>query len=629
MKEDIDRLISDTDEEIEKLKILKDKQEELKQLQNNIGIGKNRKKKISLKTTPRIRKLTASLIVFCMIMSVAVMFVSRVEAANPVVVYTDPANDGRFADTNDGAGVSWTVNVSDADTNLQWVKLYANDSGSWVLFYDSGALGGVAYHNVSGQNGNWTGSWTEYYWNISANDGTTHDTTYSFTTGYQWGDPQMAHLDDVNAYSMGSAIYKNATGEYYMALHDNTGYDVEVMTSNTATNWSLVSSTLTTIDSSIQSYYPMGVWGWFTYNNEPAFFYCDAGNTGYWTIAHYDGSSWTTTSTGISGGSYNPGWMNHQASIGADIVYYNGQWQIVCGVSSPDDFYMRLYHYSGTPWSTWSGITYFDSVYVEGSEQTLYSPSLVVFNGTLHLIYRDSGDDLHWETYDGASWTDKGDIEANIATGSMVKDPVNNQIVCVYINSSGDIVYRVTDNLTSWSEPHLVFAKDYTFAYPHLEYIDQRLVIGVSYNIRGNYNVYTISSPSYSSKALGLNQTLNRIQWPDASPGDTNVNSTVFSMKNLDNRDIKTITWHFEDIGEITNASNIKLWTNMSGAWTNIGTTGADGNIATLDISGLMNGGGEWIPGQTIYWKAEILAVGDISEDIHSTDEDIFYKITF
>ena len=161
MKEDIDRLISDTDKEIEKLKILRDKQEELKQLQNNIGIEKNRKKKISLKTTPRIRKLTASLIVLCMIMSVAVVFVNRVEAANPVIVYTDPANGGRFADTSDGDGVSWTVNVSDADTNLQWVKVYANDSGSWVLFYDSGALGGVAYHNVSGTNGNWTGSWTE------------------------------------------------------------------------------------------------------------------------------------------------------------------------------------------------------------------------------------------------------------------------------------------------------------------------------------------------------------------------------------------------------------------------------------------------------------------------------------
>lgn len=150
-----------------------------------------------------------------------------------------------------------------------------------------------------------------------------------------------------------------------------------------------------------------------------------------------------------------------------------------------------------------------------------------------------------------------------------------------------------------------------------------------SYNLRGNYNIYTMSSPDYSGSATGLNYTLNRIQWPDASPGDTNVNSTIFSLKNLDNRDIKTIMWHIDDLGEITSNANFEMWTNMSGSWASIGTTDATGNITTLDISGEMAGGGEWEPGMNTWWKLEILAVGSVSEDIHSCDESIYYRVTF
>lgn len=612
---DIDKQIAEAEEKIEKLKALKAKQEELKQLESELVTDKEPSKKISkiqkikpIRISSRARKVAVSLLICSMLLTVSIFFTTRVEAADPVVVYADPDDDGLFADTNDGDGVNWVVNVSDTDNDIVQVVLTENSSGTWSVFYDSGALGGVAYHNTSDQNGNWTGSWTKYWWNISVKDATWHNTTYSFTTAYQWGDPQMAVLDDVKAFGY-SVPYKNATGDYFLWC-DGDGIDVKF--SDTGTNWSLESKS--DVTSGLHTYCA------FTYNNHPSvLYYVDL----YLYYAAWNGSSWNSGSTGIK-----------QRTVyhtrGADIIYYDGQWQLISAYSHYIGVtdYLRLHHYFGTPYNSWTQGLQFDQIVDEAWD---YFPSVALLNGILHLVYRDTSGDSHWQTYDGASWTDRGDIEADIGNGcSMAKDPVNQQLVCTYINGAGDLVYRTTNNLTAWSTNHTILSKGaYTIQYPHVEYIDHSLVNTISYNLRGNYNIYTINSPGYSGRISGLNYTLNRIQWPDASPGDTHINSTVFSLKNINNRSIKTITWHFEDIGEIANASNIEMWTNMSGAWTSIGTTGADGNIATLDISGLMAGGGEWIPGQTIYWKAEILAVGSVSEDIHSCDESIYYKITF
>jgi len=342
------------------------------------------------------------------------------------------------------------------------------------------------------------------------------------------------------------------------------------------------------------------------------------------------------TSTGIIG----RGYYHYSASdyyrcgMGTAIQYYDGIWQLVTGSATATSGKWYLSWYTGTPLNTWTKQSDFESGSHTGSagvNQDVYSPALAVLNGTMHLTYRDDGHDLRWQTYDGASWTDKGDVEVDIGLAStMIKDPVNDQLVCIYVNGAGDLVYRVTNNLTSWSDSHLIFTSGTsTIQYPHAEFIDGRISVSFSYNLRGNYNVYTISAPDYSTSTSGLETQYNRIQWPDAAPGDTNVNSTIFSLKNIDNRSIDTITWHFEDIGSITAASNVEVWTNMSGAWTSIGTCDASGNITILDISTLMAGGGEWIPGQTIYWKAEIQAIGSVVEDLHSTDEDIYYRITF
>ena len=609
----IDKQIIEAEEKIEKLKTRKEKKELPK-----------------MSISSRTRKVIVVLLIGFMLIVAPLLFVNRVIAANPVVVYTSPVNEGKFAETNDGDGITWIVNVSDGDSDIAKVVLMENSSGTWSVFYDSGALGGVAYHNTSGFNGNWTGSWVKYWWNISVNDGSWHNTTYSFTTAYQWGDPQMAVLDDAGTLTY-PVMFKNNTGDYYLWYNRNAVNRFK--TSDTGTNWSLEPTEATAWGT---YYYPSSA---FTYDNYPYFLFVKS--DWYLYSAHWDGSSWTTSSTGIDqfvGNAWD------YSSLLADCIYYNGVWSMVAGYAGTNCY---LYFYTGTFPSSWTYVATLDTGYQfstgDGRRMSLWYPSLAVFNGTLHLIHKDDGCNLAWQTYNGVSWTDKGQIGGDsldmgggtdigyIQYGSsMVKDPINQQLVCAYINNAGDLVYRTTDNTTSWSDSQLILSKGaYDIRTSRIEYIDHRLVISFSYNLRGNYNIYTISSPGYSGDVSGLNYTYNRIQFPDAAPGDTFVNSTIFSMKNIDNRDIKTITWHFEDIGEIANASNIRMWTNMSGAWTSIGTTGADGNIATLDISGLMAGGGEWIPGQTIWWKAEILATGAVNEDIHTCDESIFYKVTF
>ncbi|GAI05091.1 unnamed protein product, partial [marine sediment metagenome] len=345
------------------------------------------------------------------------------------------------------------------------------------------------------------------------------------------------------------------------------GSSVDVKNSTTGTNWSLEPK-------SADVHAGSGVSGGFTYNNMPYVMYISGE---YHYSSHWNGTAWISASTGITGHRYSPPY--HYYHYGADAIYYDGLWNLVCG----DPVLHPLRHFTGSFPSTWSVV---QELEVGGGATAQWYPGLAILNGTLHCTYRNYGSDLHWQTYDGAAWTDKGDIELDIGVScTMVKDPVNQQLVCVYVNGAGDLVYRTTDNLTAWSDNHTILSKgSYTIRNPHVEFIDSRLVVSFSYNLRGNYNIYTISAPDYSGRISGLNYTLNRIQWPDAAPDDTHVNSTVFSLKNINNRNITTITWHFEDIGEITAADNFKVWTNMSGAWSNLSTCDVSGNVTTLDI---------------------------------------------
>lgn len=498
------------------------------------------------------------------------------------------------------------------------------------MFYNSGSLGGVAYHNTSGENENWTGSWTAYWWRICGNDGAWTNTTYSFTTAYQWGDLQTTVMDEddiQNTY--GSLMYKNASGEYYLFY----GYDdFKCKKSTTGTNFSLLSEYATIKAGGIDErpYHA------FTYGGDIYVSFNDYASE-YTYKSSDSGVTWAQVETHVTYTAECSGVCSYSTGMGDDMIYYDGNWQWIRGMAwvSGQSSFTALEWYYGTidPWSfTDSGTDLYVTGAHVGTFTAYYFPSAEILNGILHVVYCDVPNTFGWYTYDGVSWTNKGTIEANIAGGvcSMVRDYTNNQLVAIYVDGSDDLVYRVTDNTTSWSDSHLIYSGVTTdYGGVRADFIDDRIVINLKHNRRGIYNQYIISSPDYSKTISGLNATYNRIQWPDASPGDTNVNCSVFSLKNIDNRSIKTITWHFEDLGEITKASNFEVWTNMSGAWASIGVCDASGNVTTLDISGEMAGGLEWIVGQTTWWKIEILAVGAVNEDIHTTDEDIYYKITF
>ena len=133
-----------------------------------------------------------------------------------------------------------------------------------------------------------------------------------------------------------------------------------------------------------------------------------------------------------------------------------------------------------------------------------------------------------------------------------------------------------------------------------------------------------ITAPDYTEVTSGINTTLNRIQFPDAIPNQQHVNSTVFAIKNINDRAIENITWHVGDIGDIQTASNVKVWSNMSGTWQSW-SVGSDQNTSEIDISAVK--GSEWQPGETLYWKLEILDIGSVPEDLHANDEDIWYIV--
>jgi len=590
--------------------------EEFMELMRSLNERPSReKKKITFNLPPIVKKVTPVGIAFLLIGAVILNILPSILAATPTVNYISPSNNAEFIDVVPGDGVNYTVNVTDSDGNLERVVLQDNASGSWVTFYDSSSLGGVSYHNHSGTNSHWKGSWQKYYWKVCAYDGAWTNLTYSFTTEYVFGEPQLVFGDfrpsqnDMDS----SIIYKNNT-DYYL-LVGNTSVNAK-RTNNKALDWCRKAK-----EDVASGGYPYNA---FTYNNIPYVYYYD----GYLRYAWYNSTAgaWQTGSTGVNqhihhcdpAGCKWGEWWN--TAYGADVKYYNGQYCLVAGYDNDLRFYT-----SDNPLHTFvnqytlsapSGHTYY------------YMPSLTLKEGKLIVTYKDSGSDLHWKTYDGVNWVDKGDIEIDIGTtSSMVKDPVNDQLVLVYENGTGILVYRTLTNITDgWSESHLIFSpvsgKD--IRYPHVSYIDRRLIITFAYNLRGNYNIYSISAPDYTMTLSGLNETYNRIVFPDATPTATHVNSTVFAIKNINDRDILNITWHVSNIGDITAPNNVKVWTNMSGSWVGY-LVGSDGNTSKIDISALK--GSEWQPGETTYWKLEILDMGGVAETLHATDEDIYYWV--
>ena len=524
----------------------------------------------------------------------------------PAISYASPSDGATFVDVVPGEGVNWTVNVTDSDGDLQRVRLLSNSSGSWQVFYDSGSLGGVSYHNASGVNPNWTGSWKTYYWRIACYDGSWTNYTYSFTTEYVFGQPHLIFGDFRHALQNDittSVVYKH-NNVYYLWV-SNASIDAK-RTDSEALDWyGKPKEDVTTGDL---------VYNAFTYNNIAYIYY--RGNLLRYAWYNSTAGIWQTGSTSID-----QVW-DYGRVAGADVKYYDGKY-CLCAVGK--SVYVSAYVYF-VFYTSNNPLNSFEFGQILEEDGYGYMPSLAIKDGKLILVYRDKGADLHWQVYDGVNWIDKGVIELDIGTPSMVKDPVNDQLVLVYENKSHALVYRVLTNITSgWSEPHAIFipSDNEDISNPHASYIDRRLIITFAYNRRGNYNIYMICAPDYSSIS-GLNYTYDRIVFPDATPTSTHVNSTVFAIKNINDRPILNITWHVGKIGDIETANNARVWSNMSGTWQSW-DVGSDYNTTKINIESIK--GSKWMPGETLYWKIEILDIGGVAETLHASDNNIWYWI--
>ena len=578
------------------------------------------KKQFTFRFPSVLKKAVPVVVVVLLLFSVLTFITPVSRAAFPVVAYSSISDGEQFVDVIPGEGVYLSVNVSDSDGNLQSVDIYTNASGSWSSIYSSGALGGVSYHNTSSfLVSEWLGSWTKYWFNITANDGSDTEFVYSFTTEYVWGQPRLIALNDSVSISR-AVILKNDTSDYYIWSDIN---GVKCVRSDDLSKTVLLSPESVTSDGP--------VYNSFVYNNTPHVYYRSypgSGNDYYLYYAYYDGSSWHIGNTGIIQRVYHSTAHSYYYAYGADVKYYDGRWQIAAGRNSGYSTYMSTYSSS----SPYTAGTLLKSEYISNLGSSYPYPSLAIYKGLLHCVWHDCGnqgdDDLHWWTYDGASWTDQGKLALDIDTGgcAIVHDIRNDNLVLFYINGSNVLRYRVYDG-SSWSTNYTVFTpvSGRDINYLNAEYIDGRVIVTFSYNLRGNYNVYYIASPEYVYES-GFNTTLHRIRWVDAAPNANNVNSTVVSFKNMNDRDIKNVTWHFENIGDITVANNIRVWSNMSGSWQSW-NVGADRNTSKIDISAVK--GSEWSPGETLYWKFEILNVGSVAETLHATDEDIYMLIEF
>lgn len=585
----------------------------------------------------KTKKFVAGLITGLIIFGGLTFFAYITMGASPSVGYVYPSNNQEFVDVWRGHGVNITVNVTDADGDLQQVILKWNDSGTWKQFYDSGALGGVSYHNVTVLNTNFTGSWITYEWQICMKDSLSwNNVTYNFTTEYVWGDPVMVFGDLSPAPNniMYPVILKNNTNEYYLWVYNSTpsNKDVYIKISNNW-NWMKINSQALNDNGNtplcaFSKEYPYVLYRRYVSGTTPA-----------WRLAfaYFNGTTWIIQNIKIE---------NQLAGVllgdrkyyGGDIKYYNGKWIAVvdCELSEGKGL---VFAYGNEPNSLSLG-SFLEPYYHYYSSTYFYvhMPTLEILEGKLVLVYVDIDEDLHWMVYNGTVWTNKGDIETDIGSNngwtdyhfpSIIKDPINNQIVLVYINSSGKLYYRILkDPDGTWSEPHLIFAppSGTSIRTPYIEFIDRRLVVLFAWNIRGNYNIYMISAPEYLSSAGGVLKQYNRIKFPDATPNQKNVNSSVFYYENINSRNITWINWSFSDIGSIQCENNFRLWGSVdNSSWTLIGTTDANGYINMTSTT--WAGGLPWQAGERRYFKLEILDVGSVPEDLHSCDEGIILKV--
>jgi len=441
---------------------------------------------------------------------------------------------------------------------------------------------------------------------------------------------------------------KNQSGEYYLFYNERGTDDyLKVLKSTNGMDW--VEQTGTTISSLREFNFNS-----FTYNNSVYNINAYAISYYYMSYSNDGGNTWTTTSTGIKK------YDSYYLGFGADCCYYDGTWNLVISKTTGSGS-VDLKHYQGTPPSSWTEIA---ELREGGGRQgisnnylmSFHNPELVVFDGKLWCIAvfnaggnQDSfGDEkIGIKSFDGANWDADpvyfgSALDARKVFIASAKDPVNNNIVVV--KGYGEYLNYTIWNGSSWSDEHVIYHEDgvemgyyYTGTNPlahgecimDLKYIDHRLVCVFATNKRGNYNLNMISAPDYMTLPQGgVLQQYNRIQFPDATPSQTHVNSSVFYFKNIDSRTITEINITFADMGSIQCESNFKLWGSTdNSSWTDLGTTDVSGVLGPIN-SGTWATGMNWERGDIRYFKLEILDVGAVPEDLHLCDESIIWEIT-
>lgn len=583
--------------------------------------------------------------------SLAVYFAPLVRGANASIGYASPDNGATFVSVDAGDGVTITVNVTDSDSDLAQVEIWSNASGSWSALYQSGALGGVGYHNHSVVDPDALESWTLYYYNISAWDTSTGDwtnVTYSYTTDYMWGDPHCIVESNYNCYY--PSIYKNNTDDYFLSWTYYDSYDIRGKHSGMTTIDTLTEQSTTTIEGDTRvrhDYYNADFFGaiytsLYSYDGKCYIAYTDdIGDSDYgdYYTKYYWGGSWTgKTTTGIHG---QRDWYK---GVGYSTIYYDGVWwTFYGGIANERGALYRAY--GNAPWGT-SDKTLIDQ-YGTGNRAFDFLPSTAILDGYLVMVYRDKDENIDWYTYDGNAWVHKGDVIAvSGASGittypatwyhrmcyglSITKDPVAQQLVMVYVRSNV-LYYRILESPTgSWSAEKTLFTPEggYNVLHPCVRYIDDRLTVAFSYNYRGTYDIYTINSHDDRSNAKqGIVQRYGRYQFPDASPSDTNINSTVVMYENTGATSWISVNLSTGDIGEIQCENNFRFWFSLDNVtFTNVGTTDGSGDINDINSTNFP-ALFPLVAGDELYVKWEILDVGAVSEDLHSTDYTLRWEI--
>ena len=589
----------------------------------------------------RVRKFISGIIVGAIIFGSISFYAELTRASAPAINYISPSNGATFVDIYNGA-VNYTVNVTDADGDLQKVELWSNctSDGTWAKFYDSGALGGVNYHNASGYNTNWSISGKLIYWRICTYDGAWTNYTYSFRNEWAFNKYPIAVVGGGGNY-YGPCIAKDRDNpSYLLTYYDVTNNRIMYKYSTNGTDWMSIEGQDTGLNEYIRPDKEQTV-----YRGSDIYFYNNSFFTIYASssendkkyrlgIGEYNLSSWNYHLYNIYP-CYYSGITSYVTSSGFSMEYYSGKWILLSPVysdSSGGSQDLNGYSLDNPESTSYTFLYAIDNDIGDNDVVKSYTTS-EVYNGLLYFAYVDEQSScITWGTFDGNTWSIKGTLASGYdSLGlTLVHDKLNDVLVAIYCNATNQLVYRVTTDGNTWSDEHVIpLPSGWEAIDCYASYFDQRINLVFAGKPSGSstYAIYMLTYP-YLEPEEGIDFVTGRIRFPDATPNQHNVNSTVFKIRNVGNRTIDWIKINWSSFGDIQTANNIRVWGSLdNSSWTVIGTLDASGNLtinATTWASGMpLN------PREYRYMKFEILNVGSVAETTHVADYSIRWIIHF